>query len=283
MNQNIISGPPMGFYPAHKESLISLMEEFSKEFENISIEKPSGTIRGMVVPHAGLVYSGFTAYCAYKLLSEEDLTGELAVVIFAPSHHVFFQGMVTAYNTIFQTPLGNLPVADRLLKPLLSKKWLENSPKAHQEEHSLQVQIPFLQYFFKKKPLHFLPFLLSGNLPSEHWVRIFDDFLSTINSYEKVIFIASSDLYHGLSYEEACQKDEQTIDGIINDRAEDFWKKCVSNTYMACGSLPVFAVKYMAEQKGFSRTHLVHRTNSNDVMGEKGGYVVGYTSILFCE
>ncbi len=284
MTTNKITGPPMGFYPPDKSSLQNIMQSFEKKFEKMSLERPNGKIRGLVVPHAGLIYSGFTAYCAYKLFSQQPLPEQPVIVLLAPSHQSFFEGMVTSQQSTFQTPLGDLPTADRYLEPLLQKPWVDSSPGMHRDEHSLQVQIPFLQYLFNDGiSIQLLPFLLSGNYSSEQWTKIFDDFLSLLPKEKDVYFIASSDLYHGESYDTACAKDQKTIQGILKDPASEFWHRCLDRTYMACGCLPIFALKYMAEKGGFLNTQVVHRTNSNDVIGEIGGYVVGYTSILFCE
>ncbi len=274
----IIKGPPAGFYPEDKDSLLHMLKNFDNNADISGFKDLFSNLNGIIVPHAGYVYSGQTAAYGFKL-AKEYAKNYKRVFIFAPSHYYFFNGVVITKN-VFQTPLGLVETDKKICDKLLKNYWAAKEEVVHAKEHSLLVQIPFIQYFIGD--LKIIPSVISGNLTFKEWEEIAKDIISSLGEDIKTtLFVVSSDLYHGENYEECIKKDEKTINGILDDSSEVFFEKAKGEDYMACGYLPITLFKIISEKVDFSRKFLLYRTNSNDVMGEIGGYVVGYTSIGF--
>ncbi|MFH1024046.1 MAG: AmmeMemoRadiSam system protein B [Planctomycetota bacterium] len=270
------------FYPADKAALKKEIRGHLDQAKPPAVEN----LRALVVPHAGIRYSGPTAGFAYTLLRDGPVR---EVVILAPSHYALFEGGALPDATAFETPLGAVKVsakartlADRApfrRNPparIHRPDWWRQSPLAgdppktdtpHTWEHSLEVQIPFLQTALRDFSL--VPVILGDTDAA----KAADALLAEFPEDGNVVFIASSDLSHYHSAGEAKAIDTSTINAVL---ALD--EAAVRKTE-ACGAVPVAIVVAMARRCGWKATLLDYRT-SGDVSGDDSG-VVGYAAIAF--
>ncbi|MFA6268749.1 MAG: AmmeMemoRadiSam system protein B [archaeon] len=251
MNENIRAPIYAGsFYPAQKAELSKTINSFLKKTK---AKKISGTVKAIIVPHAGYVYSGGVAASAYKAITKSNPS---KVILFGPSHQAYLEGAFSFSGT-WQTPLSttNLSSADLSI--------IKND-----NEHSLEVQLPFLQTVLEK--FDFTPIIYGEISPEE---------LADIVSCEitnKSLLIASSDLSHYEDYKIAKQIDSETIKSILELDLEKFLK--VGD---ACGKLGLAALIILAKKNNWKATLLQYK-NSGDTAGDKKS-VVGYASIVFVE
>lgn len=277
----LIKGPPYGFYPDNSSELKDMLVSFEQKSRWENASELSSFPGSMVVPHAGLMYSGLTASYGYSRLRLFGRKVKRAV-LFAPSHRYQFEGVALPVANGFQTPLGSLFLDEHVAKSLHDLPWVHSSDQIHLEEHSLQVQIPFLQHFLPGD-ITLIPFIISQPPTYSLAEKMMDELLEVLGDSAPLdtVFIASSDLYHGSHYTQCNHCDQNTIQGILNDSASAFFEKSVKGQYQACGSLPIACLKILNEKLGFERANLLHHTNSNDITGDIGGYVVGYSCIAF--
>ena len=259
------------FYPENPDTLSYTIDNY---LENLPQKTIKGEIIGIISPHAGYIYSGEVAAHAYKLLQDRSYN---IVVVIAPSHRAHFPG-VSVYNQGgYQTPLGTVPVDITLANTLIAESpIISYVPEAHTQEHSLEVQLPFLQKVLKNFVL--IPFVMGDQSYGicEKLSRALVDNLSD----KKVLFIASSDLSHYYSYKKACG-----LDKIIVNRIEAFdYKGLAKDLEMgiceACGGGPMIVVMETAKNLGADNSIVLKYANSGDTGGDKDG-VVGYLSAAF--
>ena len=268
------------FYPGRVEALDALLERFFSSVEKITID---GEIIGLVVPHAGYEYSGQTAAAAYSLLKGRPFN---SIIILAPSHTDLFSGVSLYYGDYYETPFGPIPVSHSLGEKLVkASKVVRYSDEGHRTdgrraEHSLEVQLPFLQKVLSEN-FEILPLVFHDY--SWDNCSSLGNGLADIFIPGETLIVASSDLYHGESYEQCVFSDDETIKGIIEFDAEKFNRQANSGMYMACGAGPITALMIAAQKLGAKDIQLIHRTNSADVTGRKGGWTVGYASLLFAK
>ena len=223
-------------------------------------EKVTG-LRALVCPHAGYVYSGLTAaHCYAELVRSEFRT----VVILGPSHKYAFEGVSIPAVDAYRTPLGLVPLSPRA-KEFAAQAPFVSIAEAHAREHSLEVQLPFIQRTLPRARIVPMVFgqVATGEVARALASRIDD----------RTLVVASSDLSHYHPYETARQMDRQTIDAIV---ALDLEKMRGQH---ACGKGPVLALMALAQQKGW-RAKLLDYRNSGDTAGSKSS-VVGYSAIAF--
>jgi len=149
-------------------------------------------------------------------------------------------------------------------------------PSAHEQEHSLEVQLPFLQKVLKDFKI--VPIVISFRSPDEA-ATLARSILAACSSRSSLL-VASSDLYHGSSYEECVRKTDTTVKGIIQGDPEELRQSFASGESSACGEGAILTALSAAKSLDASPV-LLHQTNSGDVMGSKTGYVVGYCSFAF--
>src|SRR5664280_118790 len=227
------------------------------------ITQSAGRLRALICPHAGYRYSGPTAAEAFGQIRGQSFDH---VLVMGPSHRAAFRGVAIADADAFETPLGKLPLTAALDVLAKSKPFLlANGP--HEEEHSLEVELPFLQRTLTKFSLTPLVF---GAVDEEAVAKALNDWVSP-----STLIIASSDLSHYHAYDEAVSLDRLTLDMILRLDAEAV---CHAE---ACGRSPVAALLYMARWNSWE-ARLLNYKNSGDTSGERGR-VVGYWAIGFYE
>ena len=264
------------FYPAHPQQLREQIRGFLDAAPSLPI---SGKIFGVIVPHAGYVYSGPTAAIAYKQMVGLDIQ---TVVVIAPSHAVAFSGASVYDGDFYETPLGKIKI-DKALSTALS----DESPhirlssmghdfKAPQPEHSLEVQLPFLQMVIANT--FELVAIVFHDYTWENCSAL-GKAIADVVTPGKSILVASSDLYHGYSYDECIATDDRTLNAIAAFDPEEFCRGANTLEYQACGAGPVTAMMVAAKAWGADRIELLGRTNSADVTGTRGGWTVGYAAM----
>lgn len=214
-------------------------------------------LKAFIVPHAGYVYSGAVAASAYARLRERCVR---RVVLIGPSHRVYLSGAALPHALAFATPLGEIEIDTEIKDQLLALPGVIESDAPHALEHSLEVQLPFLQEILGEFTL--VPIVL-GQASATHVASI----LSAAWGDEDTLVLASSDLSHYLSYREAQRADEQTNADILN-------KRPTLTGEQACGAVAVNGLLQFAREKNLNIRE-IERCNSGDTAGDKAR-VVGY-------
>ncbi len=269
------------FYPANPETLKGMIESFLEK-ANVS---PQKNITGIVCPHAGYPYSGQTAAYSFKAISGGEYN---TIILIGPSHHSFFDGISVYDKGEWKTPLGIVPVDASLSKEIESYNpgVIKYFPEGHSMEHSLEVEIPFLQVIFPNFKI--VPIVM-GNQTLNMVNILTDALVKTLKGKDKWLILASSDLYHGYSYSQAYSSDKKVLK-YIEDYDGDGLMKYIQEFEMehrgeqiaaACGFGPIAVMLKTTKALGGSKPKLLNHTTSQDVVGvSPGGYIVGYSSFI---
>lgn len=223
-----------------------------------------GPPKALIVPHAGYIYSGPIAASAYRPLGRlRDIIQR--VVVLGPAHHVAFPGLALPGTSAFDTPLGRIPVdgeAADLLRPLAR---VTTNPAAHAREHSIEVQLPFLQQVLGAFQL--VP-LAVGQASAAAVAEV----LEVLWGGLETLIVISSDLSHYLPYDQALALDRRTC-GSISDLDP------LASHEQACGATAVNGL-LLAARRHRLKPHLVDLRNSGDTAGDRD-HVVGYAAFAF--
>lgn len=247
------------FYPAEADQLAKDVQVMLAKAEHqICLPK------ALIVPHAGYVYSGDVAAAAYATLN--SITNRIRrVVLLGPAHRFAFSGVALPDVDFFVTPLGEIK---------LDVEWIQNnhhlpgllvSRAAHEFEHALEVQLPFLQCVLKNFVL--LPLVVGKTM-----IETVAEILENAWGGDETLIVVSSDLSHYLPYGVAQQVDQQTIQAILQ-------LQLLVDSDRACGCIPIDGL-IMAARKHHLTPQLLDSCNSGDTAGERT-QVVGYASIAF--
>ena len=247
------------FYPGHRRPLETSIDELLA-----AATRQGGRPKALVVPHAGYIYSGPIAASAYVQLREPFPT---RVVLLGPSHFDPVRGMALPDADFFSTPMGDVPLDAATLDAVTHLAGVETSASAHQWEHSLEVQLPFLQRMLP----HFALVPLSLGRPS------IDDVATVLDALwggEETLIVISTDLSHYLPYDAARAIDQATARSILAcDPAID--------DEQACGSYGLRGLLQVARRRHLTAVQLDLR-NSGDTAGDHSR-VVGYGAFAFYE
>jgi len=262
------------FYPADPALL---RKEIHRYLEAAHPPAMPDHVIGLLSPHAGYVYSGGTAAYGYKLL----VGGKYKrAIVFALSHQVSFRGGSIFTGEGYSTPLGVVPVDRGLVEKIRqASSFITYSPLADQEEHSLEVQLPFLQEVLGSFLL--VPVLIRDQTLST-CQKVVDAILKVFPEEEKkdTVIIGSTDLYHGPSSREC-----QTRDHLLAETVKEFDERKLEDLIdrgeiMACGPASIMATMLLSRAFGAKSIDILHVTNSSEVMGHESDYVVGYLSAV---
>lgn len=248
------------FYPAEPEELRAMISGFVKE------AKGAGPVpKAIIAPHAGYIYSGPIAASAYARLA--PARGKIRrVVLLGPSHRVPFRGLASTSASSFVTPLGSIPIDREALAQIAELPQVQMLDAAHALEHSLEVQLPFLQEVlgeFKLVPL------AVGEATAEQVSEV----LEKLWGGPETLIVISSDLSHYNEYKVARKMDEATSRAIESLRPEDI------SYDQACGRIPVSGLLLAARKHGL-KAKTVDLRSSGDTAGPRDE-VVGYGAYLF--
>ena len=253
------------FYPAHKEDLTAEISALCNRARQTPFQAPEGkSLKALILPHAGYVYSGITAAHAALVLEKNQFD---KVVLMGPDHRVgFTNGAVSDVNA-YQTPLGRVPLHRDAALLRRQSHLFRAIGASDRAEHSLEVVLPFLQHLVGSFEL--IPIVLGPGQP-EQVAKALTPLVTP-----RTLVVVSSDLSHFLPYEQAVKKDYETISHILDLDGEFL----IKSENSACGKIPLQVVINMARGQGW-QPQLLHYANSGDTAGGQDR-VVGYAAIAF--
>jgi len=251
-----------GFYPSNQETLRKEVNSFIDAANDFK----SANLKGVIVPHAGYAYSGPVAGFAYRQIKAFDSAnpGKKIVFILGPAHFVHTTASIGMFDS-FATPLGKVKVNLPICRSLYQDEIFDRSSESHLPEHSIEVQLPFLQECLAD--FEIVPILLGEIDP---WILA--KRLQTFFGKENNIFVISSDLSHYLPYNEAVDKDRKSLKIVTGLQTEE------GNLIDACGQTGILTAMSLAKNIG-AKIRLLDYRNSGDTAGNKSA-VVGYASLL---
>jgi AmmeMemoRadiSam system protein B len=231
---------------------------------------------GLVVPHAGYLASGPVAAHAYRLLATDGKPD--VIVILGPNHTGYGSGLSIMNEGVWRTPLGDLEIDGETADNILSaSNIIDIDDRAHNQEHSIELQLPFLQYLYDSE-FKFVPIsFLMQDLKSSYEVG---KAVAKALKGKNGLVIASSDLTHYEPQERAEKKDRLAIDAALKMDEELYYRSVESHGISTCGYGPTIATITAAKELGAKKSQLLCYKTSGDVMGDISA-VVGYVSIAF--
>ena len=257
------------FYPDEQVELHDLINEFlARQPEPAAANKP----RILIVPHAGYEYSGLVAASGYRHLLGHAYDG---VVVVGFTHRVQFDGSSVDTRGAYQTPLGLLPVDREAAAILLAQPGLVHREDAHElDEHSLEVQLPFLQVALDR--FRVVPVLM-GNASLENATQLAAA-LSRLAQWGDYLFVFSTDLSHYHPYSEAERLDEGTVNAMLLETPQAVYRLFQRAELEACGRGPIVTSLLLAAKLGYPTRELFSYANSGDTAGNPTS-VVGYAAV----
>jgi MEMO1 family protein len=259
------------WYPGHPAQIAAEVERY---LAGASVRALEGRLVGLISPHAGLRYSGPVAAYGYGLLRGRK---NLVAVLVGPSHRPSFDGCAIFARGSWQTPLGKAPVAERVAAALLAADpVLLDLPDAHRDEHSLEMQMPFLQHLVSG--LTIVPVLMGNQTRAE--VDALATALARVLSQEgeDVLLVASSDLSHYQPAPAANRLDAKVVSEVERFDADALMNRLERTHGHACGGGPMVAVMKAARSLGAARAVVLRYADSGDVAEGDKSRVVGYLS-----
>ena len=247
------------WYPADKSILSFTVGNYLRNSPEVEI---NGTVRAVIVPHAGYQYSGRVAAAAFRQLNSNYGT----VFILGPAHRYALVNVSVLNVTDFETPLGNIKVSDKV-QNLFSENFVKEVPEAYSQEHSLESEMPFLQTQLPE--LKIAPVLV-GEINPQLLKQMLDKYMGNND-----LIVVSVDLSHYHDYETAKELDSFSIGRIMNMDYSGIFNAEIDAPFA------VSALLMTAKEKGWKPV-LVDYKNSGDVTGDKSS-VVGYSAIAFVE
>ncbi len=254
------------FYPRECAKVKTYFKEFNHKYDAMNIpDKIKSVIpRAIIVPHAGYIYSGFTANFAYRFLTQ---TKTKRIIVIGPSHHYYFKGISGSYYEKYETPCGEMEIDSPYLFALAKQFDIGFEPKAHAKEHSTEVQLPFIQHYFPKTKVIEL---IYGDVAAKILANLI---IALLKNKDNAVVI-SSELSHFHNLEEAKAFDENCLKGVAKLDLNALAQGC-----KACGLIGIHAMILAAKQLNLSSELLDYRTSA-DASGDSSS-VVGYMSAMF--
>jgi MEMO1 family protein len=264
------------FYDSDPEALRGELRGY---LEDVGVPPDIGHVHALVSPHAGHMCSGPPAAHGYRQVQGEDCR---RVVIIAPSHRPGFRGVAAHLGEAFRMPLGDVPLDNDFSEHLIAEHdFIADLPRAHAGEHSLEIQLPFLQMVLTQWRL--VPLLVSDQ-GSQSMTQLGEALGEALGRDEtRTLVVASSDLYHGHDLSECRASDQRCATAVEAFDARALLDDLGSHRFMACGGGPIAAAMIAARAMGARESHVLALTNSAETCSGPGGYVVGYLSAALCE
>lgn len=255
------------FYPADSSKLSKEIEVLLSISETKEIP---GKLFGIISPHAGYIYSGKTAAFGFNLLDKNNIK---TVIIISPSHREYFPGISIYDGDAYQTPLGTVPVNNKMADAFtINSKTLFRGKEGHREEHAIEVQLPFLQMVLDD--FEIVPVVMG-----DQGKLYIDELAERIsqNADENTIVVSSSDLSHYYSGDVADRMDSLVERDINNFNYTGLLENFESRRCEACGAGTIIALMKSAEHLNYKKSLVLNRSDSGDTTGDKN-QVVGYLS-----
>ena len=261
------------FYPSDPAILSRMVDGFLAKADPAPIE---GKIFALISPHAGYEFSGQVAGFGYKLIKNKPYK---TVVILGPSHQYAFRGVSVYPGGAFRTPLGDIPVDSDFSKKLLGRDpEIVFEPRAFLKEHSLEVQLPFLQRALKDFKI---VAIILGDCGFSTCQRLAGFLKESISGRDDVLVVASTDMYHGYDYSEAKLFDSPTLSAVNDMDPEKLYNGLKAGNFQFCGGYGVVTALILANDLGYKKVKILKYTDSAQVTGNKtrGNWTVGYSSV----
>ncbi len=241
---------------------------------SIPAEKNENLV-GLIVPHAGYTYSGPVAAHSYFQLG---ISGpRQSVVILGPNHSGYGSGVSANTSGAWSTPLGEVPVDDQLGERIVkSSRLIDVEDQAHRTEHSIEVQLPFLQFIYPRQ-FRFVPVCMK--LQDLETSKDVGDAVARAVQDTGALLLASSDWTHYEPQERAASKDKAALEALVAIDPDRFHRTIEENRVSACGYGPVTAMIHASKILGAKKAELLSYHTSGDVTGEKDA-VVGYAAVM---
>ncbi len=248
------------FYPLECKQVEEMILEFNKILSQV--ELPSIKPKAIISPHAGYIYSGFTANVGFRVLANRT---PKRIVVVGPSHRVYLEGVSGSFYDLYETPCGALEIDTKFLEELALKFEIKFLPNAHLE-HSTETQMPFIKHYF---PDAKVVELVYGDIAPLTLAKMFKEILKD----EENAIVISTDLSHYYPLKQAEALDMHCIKAVYELSLEEL-ASCE-----ACGKLGVAGMIISAKELGLKSKVLDYRTSA-DASGDKSA-VVGYMSAAF--
>jgi AmmeMemoRadiSam system protein B/AmmeMemoRadiSam system protein A len=262
------------WYPGNEQELREQINLFLSD-----IQTPvQGDIYGLISPHAGYIYSGPVAAYAYKTIETLQFDN---IIVIGPSHYHGFSGVSVDTLAGRRTPLGTVNFDLELARELIAQdKRIKNDPHAHLEEHSVEIQIPFLQVVQQEIQL---VEIVMGTQDYET-CKMLSNALVKACEDKRVLLVASTDLSHFHSQDEAEALDNRVVEAVAQYDPDLLFNRLKSDSCEACGGGPIIAVMMATKALGATRVKPLRYATSGTISGDYSRGVVGYlAAVLYAE
>jgi MEMO1 family protein len=255
------------WYPGDPAAIAAELDEYLARVPHSPL---AGRLIALISPHAGLRYSGPVAAHAYALLRGRS---GLTAVLVGPSHRMAFDGVAVAARGAFETPLGRVPIDEEIAGRLVAHGGkIVDEMRPHREEHSLEMQLPFLQHVVPA--VRIVPVLMGSQERAE--AEMLARALAGALEGSDALLIASSDLSHYHPAPEANALDAQVVGDVRRLDPEGLMDRLERFHGHACGGGPMVAVMKAARDRGADRATILEYGDSGDVAEGDKSHVVGY-------
>lgn len=274
-NQDIRPSPIAGtWYSDHPIKLRSTIERYLAEAAPPSIP---GDVIALIVPHAGHIYSGLTAAHAFKTVQGKVFT---RVVVISPSHQYYREPILTSGHQAYATPLGIIPIdkaaVDEISQSIHTMLGFHISPVRFDEEHSLEIELPFLQVVLSM-PFSLVPIMLRDQ--SANMTESLGKALLPLMQDQNTLLVASTDLSHFYSQKSANQLDTRFLEAVTAFDPAQIYRLAASGEGQACGLGAVAAILWAAKEVCADKVTLVDYRTSAAVTHDNSS-VVGYGAVV---
>lgn len=263
IREAVVSGQ---FYPSNTAKLKALIQSFAHKKE----DKLEAKV--VISPHAGYIYSGNVAGLLYSSIVIPD-----TIVLLGPNHTGLGRRFAIMTEGGWETPLGKININNKLAKEISSRfEKIEDDIYAHIREHSIEVQLPFLQFF--NPNIDIVPICIMDGTHTD-LEKLGNAVADAVKSYkEKVLIVVSSDMSHYISHDEAKKRDAKAIEKIVSLDPEALLDVCRTYDITMCGVYPAAVGIYAAKSLGANGGRVLKYSTSGEVSGDYD-YVVGYAGI----
>lgn len=257
------------FYPRKAEDLRGMIADMV----DLKMEKEKEKAISLVSPHAGFEYSGPVAGAVFSSAKLPEI-----FVILGPSHRNMDSRFALIKEGLWETPLGDIPLESDLAEFIMRRSPLISEDEmAHRNEHSLEVQLPFIQFF--KKTFSIVPICISPYVSYEELEELGKAISSGIKEFNKdVLIVASTDMSHYVSQKEAQKKDFLAIEKVLKLDAKGLYDTVQRENISMCGFQPTTAAVIASKELGAQKAELIKYQTSGDRTGNYSE-VVGYAGI----
>ncbi len=265
IRENVVAG---SFYPGNPQTLEDMVKKFLGNAEDRKIKK----IKALICPHAGYIYSGQVEACSYRQVMGREFD---SIIIIAPSHSDHFDFNSVYNGRAYQTPLGMVSVDNESCEKLAASdsQHIRLSKYGHRTEHSLEVQLPFMQVALKN--LQIVPIVMG--MQNKTNAESLGTAIGELFKDKNILLIASTDLSHYHPYNTAVSLDKKVEEFIENFDIEGLEAAFLGNGLEMCGGGPVIAAMIASKISGAQNSEILCYMNSGDASGDRSA-VVGYLS-----